>query len=101
MVNNRLTIKGTNQDGAKYTVVLTIAGNTWTKTEPRSASDVFKTATGLWSRAVNITTLFRADNKTKVGTFNPLIPESAKVGDSGTGISSETASTLDWTVASA
>src|SRR5687767_6646108 len=90
MANSKVVLSGSNSDGDQYSVSLTVSDNKWTKSEPSGANKVFATASGVWSRAVNITTLFKADGTTRVGQFTPLVPESAKKGDSGTGDSFET-----------
>jgi hypothetical protein len=96
--NKQVTIKGTSGDGDPYTLTLTIANNKWTESEPAGASKVFTTKTGVWERAVNIVSLNKSDNKTKVGHLNGIVPESVASGATGDGGADETPTTLNWTV---
>jgi len=96
--NSVVTLKGSNQDGDQFTVTLTISNNKWTKFEPSSAKKVFTTPSGVWSRAVNVVTLFKADATSRVAQFKPLVPETAQAGQTGTGDEFESASSLTWTV---
>jgi len=75
-----------------------MAGNKWTETEPGGASKVFTTKAGVWSRAVNIVDMNGPDGKSKIGQLHPLIPDSAKKGDTGRGESEELGVNFNWTV---
>jgi hypothetical protein len=90
--------KGTSGDGDPYTLTLTIANNKWTESEPAGASKVFKTKTGVWERGVNLVSLNKSDNTTKVGHLNGIVPESVPSGATGDGGADETGNTLSWKV---
>jgi hypothetical protein len=93
-----LVLSGKSTDGDSLTITLTMSGNKWTETEPAGASKVFKTKSGVWSRAVNIVDMNGPDGKSKVAQLHPLVPENAKKGDAGKGESEELAVNFDWTV---
>lgn len=96
--NTQVTIKGTSADGDPYTLTLTIANNKWTESEPAGASKVFKTKAGVWERGINLVSLNKNDNTTKVGHLNGIVPESVSSGATGDGGADETGSTLSWKV---
>jgi hypothetical protein len=96
--NTQVVLKGTSGDGDPYTLTFTIANNKWTESEPAGASKVFKTKTGVWERGVNIVSLNKSDNTTKVGHLNGIVPESVPSGATGDGGADETGNTLNWTV---
>ena len=102
MANKSTTLHGVDDIDPSHTVdiVLSVPDNKWTKTEPNGASNIFKTKSGVWMRAVNVTTLFANDATTKVGQLKPLDPAGAKKGDKGDGSSFETAVNFHWTVTS-
>lgn len=97
---NKSTLHGIDTDDPSRTVtiVLSVPDNKWSKTEPGGASHIFKTKSGVWMKAVNVTTLFASDATTRVGQLKPLDPAGAKVKDKGRGESFETAVNFDWTV---
>jgi hypothetical protein len=83
----------------KYYAGLTLyKNNSWVESEAGGASNVFTTKRGLWSRAVNVVTLFKNDNTTRVGQLRDLLPENARKGDTGGGSSFETGLNFRWTV---
>lgn len=96
--NQTVSITGTSSDGNPFKLTLTVANNKWTESEQNGASKVFTTKSGVWERANNIVSLNKNDNKTRVATLNPLVPESAHKGDNGSGSAAESATTLTWTV---
>ena len=96
--NEVVTIKGTSVDGDPFKLVLTVSDNKWTENEPNGASKVFTTKKGLWERAVNVVSLNKSDNITKVGHLNAIVPESVASGATGNGSPDEKATTFNWTV---
>jgi len=96
--NTTVAISGTSSDGDAYSITFTIKNNKWSESEPSNSSKVFTTHSGVWQRGDNVTTLFKSDAATKVGTLKGFFPESAKKGLTGTGFPSESATGIDWVV---
>ena len=95
-----LSLVGTSVDEQGKThsvgIQLVLADTTWEKFE--TSNYFFKTKSGVYSRAVNVVTLFQKDGATRVGQLHPLVPETAKPGDKGQGHSFEKAIDFSWEV---
>jgi hypothetical protein len=80
-------------------ITLSLATKTWTESEPGNRHHYFNTNGGVYIKvAPNLVILRDKDNKTRVGQLNPIEPDNAKTGDTGTGKSDESGIAFTWEV---
>jgi len=80
-------------------ITLSLATKTWTESEPGNRHHYFNTGGGVYIEvAPNLVILRDQDNKTRVGQLNPIEPDTAKRGDTGSGKSDESGIAFTWEV---
>jgi hypothetical protein len=96
--NKAVHLECVDDEGGKFSLDFLIPGNKWEANLPVGTKPVFKTRSGVWQRAINITTLYKKDATTRVGALNPFVPESAQKDEVGKGKCEETGEIFDWRV---
>jgi hypothetical protein len=89
-----------DDDVGRHTVSIQLIPNQlkWSKSEPGSASKIFKTVRGNYGVTAPNYVYLNDGRGTNVGELHPLVPGTAKKGDTGNGKAYETGRIFKWQV---
>jgi hypothetical protein len=82
----------------KLGVPVTIAGKKWGKADPigPQKSPILKSAEGVWTQAAQ-TIHLKSSGKT-VASLSPIVAKTATMGETGSGIATETGIAFTWVI---